>query len=111
MKKLEDPDLKAKERKWNNDCLKWAIKNYKDTLEQWQKDHFKKEEEKKDGEAQAEEEKKEEEKEEVIKYETEQEKTNPIDVDHYKKLQEEFYKKNKENIEKVEETKIMIPDE
>jgi hypothetical protein len=50
MKKLEEPELKAKERKWNSDWLKTSIKNYKDTLEQWQKDHFKKEEEKKDEE-------------------------------------------------------------
>ena len=55
MKKLEEPELKAKERKWNSDWLKTSIKSYKDILEQWQKDHFEKEEEKKDGEAQAEE--------------------------------------------------------
>lgn len=114
IKKLEEPEkLKAKERKYTNDSLKMTIKGYKEQLERWQKDFFEKDKEdekKEEGKPPKKDDKKdgEEEKEEIIQYDTKKEKQNIIDLKEYKKKQEEFYKKNIENIDLVDQTKLML---
>ena len=104
MKKLKSTGLKAKEKRMNNERLKYRIKQFKEGVEGLQKDNFKKEDDKKD---KAEGEKK----EDTQEYHTEKEKNNTIDLDESKAKQEEAYKKNKANIEEVEKLKSMLPDD
>ena len=48
MKKLKSSGLKAKEKRMNNERLKYRIKQFKEGIEGLLKDNFKKEEDKKD---------------------------------------------------------------